>query len=93
MLCWPSTFEQFLNCTYIVNEWKIGLELIANGDGLVEKGEILNDVEKLVVGEEGVNIKKRATLLRERARESVKPGHSSSINFNLVVETLLSKRL
>ncbi|XP_059068369.1 UDP-glycosyltransferase 83A1-like [Cryptomeria japonica] len=92
-ICSTSWRSRFLNCTYIVNEWKIGLELIANGDGLVEKGEILNDVEKLVVGEEGVNIKKRATLLRERARESVKPGHSSSINFNLVVETLLSKRL
>ncbi|GLJ48526.1 hypothetical protein SUGI_1023830 [Cryptomeria japonica] len=93
MLCWPSSFEQFLNCTYIVNEWKIGLELIPNGDGLVEKGEILNAVEKLLVGEEGIDIKKRATFLKERARESVKAGHSSLFNFNLVVETLRSKRI
>ncbi|KAH9318009.1 hypothetical protein KI387_019778, partial [Taxus chinensis] len=88
MLCWPYFIDQFLNCSYVVNEWKVGLELIAKRGGLVEKEEIQKAVEKVVGGQEGREMKARAMLLKERARVSMEEKGSSSVNYNLFIETM-----
>lgn len=71
MLCWPHFADQFLNQSYIVNVWKIGLSLLkenmtVNTDGtlLIDKTskvdmiEIMRVVERIVTGEEGIEMKK-----------------------------------
>eukprot|EP01018_Ginkgo_biloba_P036040 Gb_18329 [translate_table: standard] len=82
MICWPYFADQFLDRTYIVEVWKIGLALNANKDGIIDRGEIEEAVKSLLVEEEGVEMKKRVMKLKESGRDAVKEGGSSSINYN-----------
>ncbi|GLJ48490.1 hypothetical protein SUGI_1023450 [Cryptomeria japonica] len=77
MLCSPHFIDQFLNRTYIVDVWKIGLPLESNKDGIIEKGEIARAVDRLLVGEDGAEIRKHVTKLMRSSRDVVKEGGSS----------------
>ncbi|GLJ48527.1 hypothetical protein SUGI_1023840 [Cryptomeria japonica] len=88
MLCWPHFIDQFLNCSYVVNEWKVGLQLMANKQGIIERKEITNAVDKLVRGEEGREMKKRVAMLKESARASGEKGGSSSIKYNQFLDAM-----
>eukprot|EP01018_Ginkgo_biloba_P036046 Gb_12036 [translate_table: standard] len=54
MICWPYFADQFLNRTYIVEVWKVGVALNANEDGLIPKDEIAAAVKRLLSEEEKV---------------------------------------
>eukprot|EP01018_Ginkgo_biloba_P036049 Gb_00346 [translate_table: standard] len=88
MICWPYFADQFLNRSYVVEVWKIGLALNANKDEIIEKGEIEEAVKRLLAEEEGIVIKKRAMKLKESARESVKEGGLSSINYKSFINAM-----
>uniref|UniRef100_A0A0D6QYF3 Glycosyltransferase n=1 Tax=Araucaria cunninghamii TaxID=56994 RepID=A0A0D6QYF3_ARACU len=88
LLCWPYFADQFLNCSFVVDVWRVGLALKANKEGIVEKGEIKEAVEKLLAQHEGLEIRNRITKLKEIARDSVKPGGSSYINFKKFVDAM-----
>eukprot|EP01018_Ginkgo_biloba_P040973 Gb_00339 [translate_table: standard] len=88
MICWPYFADQFLDAIYIADIWKIGLALNANEDGLIDKDKIAAAVEKLLSEEEGRKIKKRVTKLKKSARDAVKEGGSSSINYKSFVNAM-----
>uniref|UniRef100_A0A0D6QUZ6 Glycosyltransferase n=1 Tax=Araucaria cunninghamii TaxID=56994 RepID=A0A0D6QUZ6_ARACU len=88
MLCWPYFADQFINCKYIVDVWKVGLPLNANNDGIIEKGEFTNALEGLLEAKEGVEIRKEANKLKTIARDTVKEGGSSYNNYNLFVKAM-----
>ncbi|GLJ48519.1 hypothetical protein SUGI_1023760 [Cryptomeria japonica] len=90
MLSWPYFADQFINCSYIVNEWKIGFQLTGNTEGIIEKREIQDAVERLLVGEEGCEIKNRVSLLKDGARAAVREGGSSYVNYKLFIQTMKS---
>ena len=91
MLCWPHFADQFLNQSYIVHVWKIGLSLLeenpatstVNGiTSIIQMSEIQRAVERVVTGEEGAEMKRRVMKLRESAIDAVKEGGSSYTNFH-----------
>lgn len=47
MLCYPVAGDQFLNCAYIVQVWKVGMKLNGLGEKDVEQGlkRVMEDVE------------------------------------------------
>jgi len=95
MLCWPFFADQFLNQSYIVHVWKIGFSLLkdntistADGTSTIDMSEIKSAVERVVTGEEGAEMKRRAMKLRESAIGAVKEGGSSYTNFRNFVNAM-----
>ncbi|GLJ48501.1 hypothetical protein SUGI_1023560 [Cryptomeria japonica] len=91
MLCSPYFVDQFLNRTYIVDVWKIGLPLESNKDGIIEKAEIAKAVDRLLVGEDGAEIRKQVTKLMRTSRDTVKEGGSSFNNYRLFLQQMKKK--
>ncbi|GLJ11522.1 hypothetical protein SUGI_0169600 [Cryptomeria japonica] len=58
------------------------MPLESNKDGIIEKGEIIRAIDKLVVGEDGVEIRKDVTKLMRSSRDVVKEGGSSFNNYS-----------
>ncbi|GLJ48689.1 hypothetical protein SUGI_1026940 [Cryptomeria japonica] len=88
MLCWPHFSDQFLNRTYVVDVWKLGLSFNANSQGIIEQGKFVKSVEILLESEQGLEIREEAKKLKIIARDAVKDGGSSSNNFNLFVTAM-----
>ncbi|XP_059068419.1 UDP-glycosyltransferase 83A1-like [Cryptomeria japonica] len=88
LLCWPHFSDQFLNRTYVVDVWKLGLSFNANSQGIIEQGEFVKSVEILLESEQGLEIREEAKKLKIIARDAVKDGGSSSNNFNLFVTAM-----
>eukprot|EP01018_Ginkgo_biloba_P036063 Gb_05348 [translate_table: standard] len=92
MICWPYFADQFLNRTYIVEVWKVGVALNANEDRLIQKDEITAAVKRLLLEEEGGEIKKKVTKLKENCRVAAKEGGSSYNNYKLFVNAMKKKK-
>ncbi|GLJ59746.1 hypothetical protein SUGI_1521750 [Cryptomeria japonica] len=89
MLCWPHFGDQFINSTYVVHVWKVGLPLKLNNDGLIEKEEFRRAIERLVATEEGRAIREEMKKWNSIARNTVKEGGLSSTNYNLFVKAMM----
>eukprot|EP01018_Ginkgo_biloba_P036292 Gb_10034 [translate_table: standard] len=86
MICWPNFGDQFLDRSYIVEVWKVGVALNANKNGLIQKDEIVAAVQRLMSEEQGKEIKKRVTNLKESCRTAgayVLPSRQSISFYNL----------
>ncbi|KAK3006471.1 hypothetical protein RJ639_017750 [Escallonia herrerae] len=78
-LCWPYFGDQFLNQSYICDEWKVGLGFDKDKRGIIQQGEIKNKVEQLL----GDNMfKERALDLKEKALINLKEGGCSHKNLS-----------
>ncbi|KAL7101006.1 hypothetical protein ACP275_08G030200 [Erythranthe tilingii] len=82
LLCWPFYADQFLNQTYICDEWEVGLGLSKDGSGIIRRGEIRDKVE-LILSDK--NYKERATSLQAKTVDSVRGGISGK-NFDNFIE-------
>eukprot|EP01018_Ginkgo_biloba_P036064 Gb_05347 [translate_table: standard] len=91
MICWPYIGDQFLDRSYIVEVWKVGVALNANKNGLIQKDEIAAAMQRLMSEEQGKEIKKRVTNLKESCRTAVKEGGSSYINYKLFINAMKKK--
>lgn len=91
MLCWPRFGDQFLNCDYVVNVWKVGLALNPNAQSIIEMNEFKRAVERVITGGEGFEMKKRAAELRNNARSATQEGGSSSASFREFVNAMLNR--
>ncbi|GLJ41351.1 hypothetical protein SUGI_0855900 [Cryptomeria japonica] len=58
------------------------MPLESNKDGIIEKGEIVRVIDKLLVGEDGAEIRKHITKLMRSSRDVVKEGGSSFNNYS-----------
>lgn len=86
MLCWPVFGDQGLDAKYISHIWKIGLELEAK----LERGKIAGAIRRLMVEEEGEQIRQQAQAFKERAERSLDMGGSTNTALNELVELILS---
>ncbi|XP_047962035.1 UDP-glycosyltransferase 83A1-like [Salvia hispanica] len=77
VVCWPYFADQFLNETYIVDHWGVGVRLEKGGNGIIGREEIKGKVE-MVLGDGGY--KKRVTELQEKTLASSVGGGSSHKN-------------
>ncbi|KAJ9683118.1 hypothetical protein PVL29_018916 [Vitis rotundifolia] len=84
-LCWPYFADQFLNESYICDEWKVGLRL-----SLMKAGSLRDMKLKLrwrqLVGDP--RLRERALNLKEVALNSVREGGSSYNNLQHLAERL-----
>ncbi|XP_010426112.1 PREDICTED: UDP-glycosyltransferase 76E4-like [Camelina sativa] len=73
MICRPFTSEQKINATYLESVWRIGIQL----EGEVLRGAVERAVKRMIVDDEGAEMRERALGLREKLKASVKGGGSS----------------
>nr|AYC63480.1 UDP-glycosyltransferase [Scoparia dulcis] len=85
-LCWPYFSDQYHNQNYICDQWKIGLRIVPDENGIRSRGEIKTKIEMLFSND---NMKANALKLKELAEESVNEGGSSYKNFEIFIEHLI----
>ncbi|OVA18812.1 UDP-glucuronosyl/UDP-glucosyltransferase [Macleaya cordata] len=88
MICWPFFAEQQTNCRYVCTEWAIGSEIDSN----VKRDEVEKLVRELMEEEKGRDMRKKALDWKEKAQLAIKPGGSSYMNLErLINQVLLGK--
>jgi UDP-glucosyl transferase 73C len=96
LICWPLFGEQHFNARLIVDEAKVGIEVVPRDeDQMVTRNEIEKSVRILMDddhnGDERVkSLKENCNRLKELARKAVSEDGSSSKNFNMLVDDILS---
>lgn len=73
MICKPFSSDQKVNARYLECVWKIGIQV----EGDLDRGAVERAVKRLMVEEEGEEMRKRAISLKEQLRASVISGGSS----------------
>ncbi|GMN22866.1 hypothetical protein TIFTF001_045723 [Ficus carica] len=81
VICWPFFAEQQTNCRYCCREWGIGMEIED-----VERGNIEGLVRKLMEGEKGKEMKKRAMEWKKLAEDAIA---LSQLNLDKMIEQVL----
>ncbi|MED6197100.1 hypothetical protein PIB30_053540 [Stylosanthes scabra] len=97
MVTWPIAAEQFYNEKLVAEILKIGVPVGAKkwlrliGDTVkweaVEKG-----VKRIMVGEDAEEMRNRAKVLSQLAKEAIKEGGSSYTDLDALIEELVSHR-
>ncbi|CAH8280245.1 unnamed protein product [Arabidopsis lyrata] len=87
MICRPFTGDQKVNARYLERVWRIGVQL----EGALDKGTVERAVERLIVDEEGAEMRKRAINLKEKLEASVRSGGSSCSSLDNFVNSLKMK--
>ncbi|KAH9316399.1 hypothetical protein KI387_025026, partial [Taxus chinensis] len=91
MIGWPYFSDQFINCRFAKDVWKVGLDfegVDANGLKLVTKQEVENTLKDLIEGFIGKEMLRNITILKDVAAKAVKPGGTSSTNLDTFVEDM-----
>ncbi|XP_024635465.1 UDP-glycosyltransferase 76F1 isoform X2 [Medicago truncatula] len=86
MICMPSFGDQKINAKYASDVWKVGVQL----EGKLERGEIEKVIRKLMVGDEGNEIRENVMNLKEKANVCLKEGGSSYSFLDSLVSEILS---
>ncbi|XP_018438923.1 UDP-glycosyltransferase 76E5 isoform X2 [Raphanus sativus] len=73
MICRPFGDEQKLNAKYIESVWRIGIRL----EGEVERGQVKRMVKRLIMDDEGAEMRDRSIGFKEKLKASVRVGGSS----------------
>ncbi|PIA34013.1 hypothetical protein AQUCO_03900125v1 [Aquilegia coerulea] len=82
---WPLFADQTTNCRYACVHWGIGMEIDKN----VKRDEVEGLVRQLMEGDKGKRMTKKAMEWKKSAEESTKPGGSSYMNLDKVIEEVL----
>ncbi|KAF3454623.1 hypothetical protein FNV43_RR05071 [Rhamnella rubrinervis] len=85
MICRPCFGDQRVNSRYLCHEWRVGLELER-----LERGEIERAIRKLILDDEGKEMRVRAKDLKERVEVSTGKGGSSHNYLNELVDLIKS---
>ncbi|KAF8021260.1 hypothetical protein BT93_G1630 [Corymbia citriodora subsp. variegata] len=86
MICWPFFADQRSNCTYACSKWEIGLEL----SSVVKREEVERLAKELMEGDKGKQMKERITEWNILAQEATDSNGSSSIEFDNLLNDLLT---
>ena len=91
----PYYGDQFLNCRFAKDVWKIGLQFEeVDVDDLIKvvtKNEVEDIVKKMMGSLIGEQLREKAVKLKERAVKTVLPGGSSFQNLNTFVQDMTRK--
>ncbi|KAI3806441.1 hypothetical protein L1987_22346 [Smallanthus sonchifolius] len=85
MICQPFSVDQGVNARYMSYAWKIGLELEQ-----VEGGEIERVIKRVMVDDEGEEMRVRVNDMKEMVKESVGNKGSSQESLEGLVNFILS---
>jgi hypothetical protein len=81
MLCWPQYAEQRLNKVFVVDEMKAGVVMEGYGEELVKAEEVEKKVRLILDSEEGVKLRERLALAKEKATEAMADSGASQMAF------------
>ncbi|XP_076892351.1 UDP-glycosyltransferase 76H1-like [Bidens hawaiensis] len=84
MLCQPFDVDQLLNARYVCDVWIMGFEVV------VERGEIAGAVKRVLAGEEGEEMRRRAIEIQEKVKLAIGDGGSSHNSLKELVAFILS---
>jgi len=91
MLGFPFWADQFTNCKFMADEWKLGFRVSEGGHAgdnkMIDRKVICSAIRKLFT-DEGKEIKKNVAALKESARAAVRGGGSSDKNMDSFVRGL-----
>eukprot|EP01018_Ginkgo_biloba_P038598 Gb_30234 [translate_table: standard] len=88
---WPMRADQFLNCRFAKEIWKIGMDFDSRSEDenvLVMRDEVETVARALMEGPQGKELRNTAFKLKEAATKAVMPGGSSFTNFNKFEEDM-----
>nr|BBQ04949.1 UDP-glycosyltransferase [Rosa sp.] len=86
MICWPFFADQQTNCRFCCKEWGVAMEI----EGDVKRNCIEDLVRKLIKGEEGKEMRKKAVEWKKLAEEAnTAPNGSSFLNLDKMVNQVL----
>ncbi|KAF5797221.1 putative UDP-glucuronosyl/UDP-glucosyltransferase [Helianthus annuus] len=86
MICQPFSVDQGVNARYMSYVWKIGLELEQ-----VEREEIRRMIKRVMVDEEGEEMRVRVNGMKEMVKEAVGNSGSSQESLEGLVNFILSR--
>jgi UDP:flavonoid glycosyltransferase YjiC (YdhE family) len=86
IICKPCLGDQKVIARYVSHIWRVGLEL----EGELERGEIERAVRKLMVDEEGKEMRKRGKTLKEKIEVCTREGGSSNNSLNELIKMIMS---
>ncbi|GJN23602.1 hypothetical protein PR202_gb11266 [Eleusine coracana subsp. coracana] len=87
MLCRPSFGDQRGNAAYVERVWRVGFEL----EGELERGGVEAAVRRLMVEEDGAEMRARAVELKRAAEECVRGDGSSCLAIEKLVAHITSR--
>ncbi|KAK6145294.1 hypothetical protein DH2020_022114 [Rehmannia glutinosa] len=85
MICRPSFADQMVNARYLTHVWKVGLELENVDEKSVERG-----IRTVMVGEQGMEMRRRAVEMKQEVERSLIRGGSSYDSLNRLVDFIHS---
>ncbi|KAM0953463.1 putative 7-deoxyloganetic acid glucosyltransferase [Dioscorea sansibarensis] len=86
MICWPFFVDQQITSRFVSQVWKIGLDMKdMHGREIVERM-----VRDAMEGERAQELKRSAAAMAEKAKESVREGGSSYLDFHRLLTYLKS---
>ncbi|XP_014522877.1 7-deoxyloganetin glucosyltransferase-like [Vigna radiata var. radiata] len=88
MLCWPFFADQPTNCRSICSEWGIGIEI----DTKVKRKEVEKNVNELMLGEKGKEMRQKVMQLKKKVEEETRSGGLSYMNLDKVISEVLVKQ-
>jgi hypothetical protein len=86
MICKPCFGDQGVNARYVSHIWRVGLELESD----LERGEIERAVRRLMVDEEGKEMRKRSKNLKGKVEICTRDGGSSNNSLNKLIKIIMS---
>ena len=93
----PYFGDQFLNCRFAKEVWKIGLDfedVDLDEQKVVMKEEVEDVVRRMMRTAEGKKMRDNVLRLKESAAKAVLPGGSSFLNLNTFVkDMMMAKRV
>ncbi|KAL4576244.1 hypothetical protein LXL04_012335 [Taraxacum kok-saghyz] len=85
MICSPCSYDQPINARYVTDFWKVGVML----DNATEE-EIGKAMKRVIVEEEGSEMRERSKLLKEKVNLSLEEGGSAYKSLENLVNYILS---
>ncbi|KAL5580893.1 hypothetical protein UlMin_013335 [Ulmus minor] len=85
IICYPCFGDQLVNARYISYVWRVGLELEE-----LERGEIERAVRKLILDNEGKEMRERAQELKEKVEVCTRKNGTSHNSLNELVKLIMS---
>ncbi|EFJ21640.1 hypothetical protein SELMODRAFT_417526 [Selaginella moellendorffii] len=93
MLCKPCFGDQITNCALVVDHLKVGLRATVEEHDKQTSAHRIEKVVRLVMGESGQELRKRAKELSDTVKGAVKPGGSSYANLQAFVQDMKRRAL
>ncbi|XP_051119891.1 UDP-glycosyltransferase 76B1-like [Andrographis paniculata] len=82
MICSPFFGDQLVNSRYVSHVWRVGIRLETG----FERGEITTEIRRLMVEEEGKEMRQRSSCLKKKIESSLSDGGSSYKGLNSLVD-------